>query len=117
MRLLRYIKPYWLFFTFGLLAAIPSGGMEALQAWLAGAGLQKIFVEKHEHMIYYVPVAILVIVTFQGLFRFFEAYNIRYVGAAAIRDLRNELFCHLQKQPPALLSGSELRCFDRSPGQ
>jgi ATP-binding cassette, subfamily B, bacterial MsbA len=99
MRLLRYVKPYWLFFTFGLLAAIPSGGMDALQAWLAGAGLQKIFVEKHEHMIFYVPVAVIAIVTLSGLFRFIESYNIRHVGAAAIRDMRNELFTHLQQQP------------------
>ncbi|MBU6454811.1 MAG: ATP-binding cassette domain-containing protein [Cyanobacteria bacterium REEB67] len=99
MRLLRYVKPYWLFFTFGLLAAIPSGGMDALQAWLAGTGLQKIFVEKHEHMIFYVPVAVIAIVTLSGLFRFIESYNIRHVGAAAIRDMRNELFSHLQQQP------------------
>ncbi|MBS2006799.1 MAG: ATP-binding cassette domain-containing protein [Cyanobacteria bacterium SZAS TMP-1] len=99
MRLLRYIKPYWLFFTFGLLAAIPSGAMDGAIAWLAGAGLDKIFVENRTHMIYFVPLGVLAVALLQGTFRFFEAYNIRYVGAAAIRDLRNELFCHLQKQP------------------
>ncbi|MBS1993302.1 MAG: ATP-binding cassette domain-containing protein [Cyanobacteria bacterium SZAS LIN-2] len=99
MRLLRYIKPYWLFFTFGLLAAIPSGAMDGVIAWLAGAGLDKIFGENRTHMIYFVPLAVLAVALLQGTFRFFEAYNIRYVGAAAIRDLRNELFCHLQKQP------------------
>lgn len=99
MRLLRYIRPYWLHFTFGMLAAIPSGSLDAAIAWLAGQGLQKIFVEKHEHMIYFVPLAVLAVGLLQGTFRFFESYNIRYVGAAAIRDLRNELFCHLQEQP------------------
>jgi subfamily B ATP-binding cassette protein MsbA len=99
MRLLRYIRPYWLFFTFGMIAAIPSGAMDGAIAWLAGQGLQKIFVEKHEHMIYFVPLAVLAVGLLQGTFRFFEAYNIRYVGAAAIRDLRNELFNHLQEQP------------------
>jgi subfamily B ATP-binding cassette protein MsbA len=99
MRLMRYIKPYSWFFAMGVMAAIPSGCMESLQAWLAGQGLQKIFVEKHEHMIYYVPVAVILIVSLQGLFRFFESYNVRHVGAAAIRDIRNELFDHLQKQP------------------
>jgi len=99
MRLLKYIKPYWVFFAFGMIAAIPAGGMDAAIAWLAGQGLQKIFVEKREHMIYFVPLAVLAVGILQGTFRFFEAYNIRYVGAAAIRDLRNELFCHLQKQP------------------
>ncbi len=99
MRLLRYIKPYWLFFAFGLIAAIPAGAMDAAIAWMAGQGLQKIFVEKREHMIYFVPLAVLAVGLLQGIFRFFESYNIRFVGAAAIRDLRNALFCHLQKQP------------------
>ena len=99
LRLLRYIKPYWLHFTFGVLAAIPSGSMDAAIAWLAGEGMQKIFDEHHTHMIYYVPLGVLAVAILQGTFRFFEAYNIRYVGAAAIRDLRNELFLHLQKQP------------------
>ena len=34
-----------------------------------------------------------------AVFRFFESYLVRYVGASAIRDLRNELFTHLEKQP------------------
>jgi subfamily B ATP-binding cassette protein MsbA len=82
-----------------MIAAIPAGAMDAAIAWLAGQGLQKIFVEKHTHMIYFVPLAVLAVGILQGTFRFFESYNIRFVGASAIRDLRNALFCHLQKQP------------------
>lgn len=98
-RLLSYIKPYQLAFAFGLLAAIPSGSMEALMAYLAGQGLQKIIVEGHQELLMWVPLAILLIATIQGIFRFLESYLIRYVGASAIRDLRNELFIHIEKQP------------------
>ncbi|HEY9868972.1 MAG TPA: ABC transporter transmembrane domain-containing protein, partial [Candidatus Obscuribacterales bacterium] len=41
----------------------------------------------------------------QGIFRFLEASCIRYVGAAAIRDLRNELFAHLETQPLLYFQG------------
>lgn len=98
MRLLGYIKPYWFRFAAGLLAAIPSGGMDGAIAWLAGAGLQKIFVENHTGLIYLVPVAVLAVAALQGIFRFLEAFCIRFVGASAIRDLRNELFAHLESQ-------------------
>jgi subfamily B ATP-binding cassette protein MsbA len=99
LRLLKYIRPYWFPFIAGTLAAIPSGGMDGAIAWLAGQGLQKIFVEKHEYLIYYVPLAVLAAAAIQGTFRFIEAYCVRLVGASSIRDLRNELFCHLERQP------------------
>jgi len=98
-RLLSYVRPYWVPFLFGLGAAIPSGGMEGAIAWLAGQGLQQIFVEGREHFIYYLPLGVLVVAALQGIFRFTESYCIRLVGASAIRDLRNELFCHIEKQP------------------
>jgi ATP-binding cassette, subfamily B, bacterial MsbA len=99
IRLLSYIKPYWLPFVFGLLAAIPSGSLDGIIAWLAGQGLQKIFLEGNQHLIYYVPLGVLAVAAVQGLSRFLEAFTIRMVGAAAIRDLRNEVFTHLESQP------------------
>ncbi|SRR5579875_248228 len=98
-RLLRYIRPYWMPFAAGLVAAVPSGGMDGAIAWLAGQGLQRIFMEGHQELIYLVPVAVLIIAALQGIFRFSESFCIRFVGASAIRDLRNQLFEHLEKQP------------------
>jgi subfamily B ATP-binding cassette protein MsbA len=98
-RLLGYVRPYWIPFLSGLGAAIPSGGMEGAIAWLAGQGLQQIFVEGRDHYIYFLPLGVLIVAALQGIFRFTEAYCIRLVGASAIRDLRNELFCHIEKQP------------------
>ncbi len=105
LRMIKYIRPYWFMFVLGLIAAVPSGAMDGAIAWLAGQGLQKIIVEGHEKLIYYVPLAVLIIATSQGVFRFLESYCIRYVGAAAIRDLRDELFRHLEKQPLLYFQG------------
>ncbi len=99
IRLLGYIKPYWVPFAIGLVAAIPSGSLDGIIAWLAGQGLQKIFVDGQQKLIYYVPLAVLAVAALQGFFRFVEAFTVRMVGAAAIRDLRNEVFAHLEKQP------------------
>ncbi len=99
LRLLNYIKPYWVPFVVGIISAVPSGSMDAAIAWLAGQGLQKIIVDGQEKLIYMVPILVLIVAGLQGLFRFLEAWTIRFVGAAAIRDLRNELFCHIESQP------------------
>ncbi|MEZ4491195.1 MAG: ABC transporter transmembrane domain-containing protein [Cyanobacteriota/Melainabacteria group bacterium] len=107
LRLLSYIKPYKVAFVFGLLAAIPSGSMEALMAYLAGQGLQKIIVEGHQELLMWVPAAILLLAALQGLFRFLESYLIRFVGASAIRDLRDELFEHIEGQPLQFHSENE----------
>ncbi|MBS2000838.1 MAG: ATP-binding cassette domain-containing protein [Cyanobacteria bacterium SZAS LIN-5] len=98
-RLLQYIKPYSLPFFIGMVAAIPSGSMDGIIAWLAGEGIQRVFMGSDRHLIYYVPLVVLGVVACQGIFRFIEAYTIRLVGSSAIRDLRNEMFCHLEKQP------------------
>lgn len=105
LRLLGYVRPYWLPFLAGLVAAIPSGALDGAIAWLAGQGLQKIFVEGREHWIYFVPLVVLVFASAQGIFRFLETFCIRYVGASAIRDLRGELFVHIERQPLQYFQG------------
>jgi len=105
LRLLGYIKPYTVMFVIGAIAAVPSGSMDAAIAWLAGAGLQKIIAEHHLEMIYWVPPLVMLIAVLQGFFGFIETYTIKYVGSAAIRDMRNKMFEHLQKQPLMYFQG------------
>ena len=99
VRLLGYLKPYTTAFVIGLIAAVPSGAMDGIIAFLAGQGLQKIIVDGKKELVYLIPIGILIVALAQGVFRFLESYCIRYVGAAAIRDLRNDLFKHLEQQP------------------
>jgi ABC-type multidrug transport system fused ATPase/permease subunit len=65
MRLLQYIKPYSLPFFLGMVAAIPSGSMDGIIAWLAGEGLQRVFIGSDRHLIYYVPLVVLGVVACQ----------------------------------------------------
>lgn len=92
-------------FLAGLAAAVPYGAMDGAIAFLAGQGLQKILVDGRQHLIFFVPLAVLLIASLQGIFRFFETYCIRYVGGAAIRDLRNQVFEHLERQPLLYFQG------------
>lgn len=105
LRLLRYVRPYWFMFALGTLAAIPAGGIDSVIAWMAGEGLQRIFNQHQTHLLGFVPLGVLAVALVQGVSKFFESYCIRYVGASAIRDMRNELFAHLQKQPLLYFQG------------
>lgn len=105
LRLLKYVRPYWYMFGLGLLAAIPAGGIDSVIAWMAGEGLQRIFNQHQTHLLGIVPLGVLAVALVQGVAKFFESYCIRYVGASAIRDMRNELFAHLQKQPLLYFQG------------
>jgi subfamily B ATP-binding cassette protein MsbA len=66
---------------------------------------RKIIAEGQMQYIYWVPPAVMLVAFLQGLFGFIETYTIKYVGASAIRDLRNQLFSHLQKQPLMYFQG------------
>ena len=116
-RLLQYIKPYWWQFLLGLVAAIPYGAMDGAIAYLAGQGLQKIFIDGNQKLIYYVPLAVLVIASSQGLFRFFETFCIRFVGSSAIRDMRNQVFANLERQPLLYFQGQSSGVLNWSHGQ
>lgn len=105
LRLLKYVRPYWFMFALGTLAAIPAGGIDSVIAWMAGEGLQRIFNQHQTHLLGFVPLGVLAVALVQGVSKFFESYCIRYVGASAIRDMRNELFAHLQKQPLLYFQG------------
>ncbi len=83
-------------FLAGMAAAVPYGAMDGAIAYLAGQGLQRIFIEGNQKLIYFVPLAVLLIASSQGIFRYFETYCIRFVGASAIRDIRNQVFKHLE---------------------
>ena len=61
IRLLNYLKPYKVAFVIGLIAAVPSGAMVGIIAFLAGEGLQKILVEGKHSLVYLVPIGVLLV--------------------------------------------------------
>ncbi len=98
-RLLRFVKPYW-----GklLLAAIFMSGSAATNgatAFLVKPVLDKIFFEKNGTMLVIIPIGIILLYFTKGIFDYFQAYLMGFVGQKVITDIRNVLFMHLQRQP------------------
>ena len=54
--------------------------------------LDKIFINKDEHMLYMMPFIIITIYTAKGFGRYIQAYFISYIGQDITRIIRDRLF-------------------------
>ncbi len=97
-RLASYMRPYRFYFAAGILAAVGSGFLEGLSAWLAGQGVQKILVDRQGRLIFLIPLFLLTLAILHGILRFIELYYVRLAGQSAVRDLRNDLFYKIEQQ-------------------
>ena len=97
-RLMGYVKPYRTRF----LAAFVCSGLVALlsgaYAWLAKPVLDDIFIQKNEHMLMVLPLALLGVATLKAVFSYGVGYLMAYVGNRVVADIRQELFQQLMRQ-------------------
>ena len=107
LRLLRYVKPYWKKLCFAMVFMSCVAGTNGLTAYIVKPVLDHIFFEKNATMLYIIPVGVIILYLFKGVFDYFQAYLMGYVGQKVITDIRNQVFRALQRQP--------LSFFDRTP--
>lgn len=107
LRLLRYVKPYWKKLCFAMVFMSCVAATNGLTAYIVKPVLDHIFFEKNATMLYIIPVGVIILYLFKGVFDYFQAYLMGYVGQKVITDIRNQVFRALQRQP--------LSFFDRTP--
>jgi subfamily B ATP-binding cassette protein MsbA len=73
--------------------------MAGAQAYMVKPLLDEIFFNQDRTMLMVVPLIIIGIFLFKGFFSYGYNYLLVKVGQSVIRDLRNELYKHLQSQP------------------
>jgi len=95
LRLLNYVKPYWMWLIVAMLCAGVVSALTATYAWLVKPVLDEIFIKKDTTMLYYLPILIVVVALFKGLFSFSQSYLMQYVGSRIIMDLRKRLYHHI----------------------
>ena len=116
-RLLKYVRPYWLTFTFALVTMVLVAVFETATGallvpifgqFLPGAvgqsetlfDLQR-FVPKEPWYQAWLAISVMLL-TFticKGIAEFFSSYLMAKIGQAAVLDLRRQLYDHLLKQP------------------
>jgi len=107
LRLLRYLKPYWPKLVFAMIFMALVASTNGLTAYIVKPVLDNIFFEKNALMLNIIPFGVILLYLLKGIFDYFQAYLMGFVGQKVITDLRDEIFTALQKQP--------LMYFDKTP--
>jgi ATP-binding cassette, subfamily B, bacterial MsbA len=107
LRLLGFLKPYTGKLVLAMIFMSLVAATNGLTAFVVKPVLDNIFFEKNATMLYLIPFGIILLYLAKGVFDYFQAYFMGFVGQKVITDIRALLFDGLQKQP--------LVFFDRTP--
>ena len=90
-----YYKSYKKEFIIAFIGMVLVSASTAATAYLIKPVLDKIFINKNEHMLYILPIAIIIVYFLKGLGRFLQEYYISFVGEDIVRKIRNKFLNHL----------------------
>ena len=97
IRLYGVLEPYRSKLIIAMVGMVLVAGFNAVQAYMVKPLLDEIFVNKDRVLLNILPLALLAIFLVKGVFYFLYSYILEWVGQCVIRDLRNQLYVHLNK--------------------
>jgi len=95
-RMLAYVRPYKMRLLFAMLFMIIVSSFRGAIAFLVKPALDDIFINKDTTRLAIIPVLVLGVYLFKGVFEFAQSYLMNGVGQRVIRDIRNALYRHMQ---------------------
>src|SRR4030042_1169483 len=95
-RLLKMITPYRAKMILAMIFMSFVSLLTAAQAFLVKPALDDVFLKKDVNMLYLLPLAIIFLFIFKGVFDYGQSYLMNYVGLRVVADLRERLYNHLQ---------------------
>jgi subfamily B ATP-binding cassette protein MsbA len=75
--------------------------MTAGQAYMLKPLIDEIFINQDYFMLQLLPVALVLLFLFKGVFDYFSNYLLQKVGQSVVRDMRNQFYTHIQSLPLA----------------
>jgi subfamily B ATP-binding cassette protein MsbA len=96
-RLLQYVKPYRMKLILAMICMVFVAVCTAGSAWLVQPAMDKIFIDKNMRMLFLIPLLIMGLYVFKGVFYYGQAYLMSYVGQRIVADLREKLYDHIQR--------------------
>jgi len=91
LRLLSYVKRYWLYFLFSILGFLLYSGTQPALAWVTGWLTEAIY-KPDESAKYLIPLTLIVIYFVRGLGSFIGTYFLAKVSENVVHTLRCEIF-------------------------
>jgi ATP-binding cassette subfamily B protein len=106
-RLLGYLRPYWwlVLLAIGILAA--ASALQVVGPWLTKLALDEAIPQGDTHYLGMLGLAYLGVLLLTMVFQYAQSILTTWLGQQVMRDLRTEIFSHLQRQ--------DLRYHDRNP--
>ncbi len=118
-RLLKMVKPYWVKLGLAMICMVFVSLLTASQAFLVKPAFDGVFLKREGippfvkniiiqlhlgdlflkegmEMLLLLPIAIILLFLFKGIFDYGQAYLMNYVGLRIVADLREKLYNHLQ---------------------
>ncbi|MBI3582064.1 MAG: lipid A export permease/ATP-binding protein MsbA [Nitrospinae bacterium] len=95
-RLLGYLRPYMGGFLVASVCMVIVSSTSGGAAFLIQPMLDDIFIKKDSGLLAILPGAIVLVYLVRGLFRYFSSLMMQRIGAMAVRDVRNDLYRHMQ---------------------
>ncbi|MBL6969271.1 MAG: lipid A export permease/ATP-binding protein MsbA [Gammaproteobacteria bacterium] len=99
LRLLKYVRPYKIQFSFAILGMVIFAATEPALPALMQPMLDGSFIEKDETMIVLVPVLLVLLYLVRGIASFATTVGLNWVSNRVIMDLRTEMFQRLLTLP------------------
>ena len=95
-RLLRYVKPYWPRLLTAMIFMGIYSATAGVLAYLMKPAIDDVFIKKNVLMLKLIPCAIIGVIIIKGIADYLQAYFMSFVGLSVIRNIRDELYSHLQ---------------------
>ncbi len=101
LRLLGYVRPYWLVFVLAILFTVFLAATEPAIPYLMQPLMDKAFVERDQQYMFWMPIALLLLYVARGIFGFISRVAFQWVGGKVVLDLRREMFERILTLPTA----------------
>lgn len=95
LRLVKYVRPYWMWLVISAVCAGGVSAMTAALAWLVRPVLDDIFIDKDVNMLFILPGVLVLVGLLKGAFSFCQSYLMEYTGSRVIMDIRRRLYNHI----------------------
>jgi subfamily B ATP-binding cassette protein MsbA len=95
-RLLAYLRPYWLYMLFALLATVGSGALSLVFPWVIQNVIDSVLQQANIELLNQITLALIFVFVLRSLTSLVETYLLNYVGERLIVDVRTQLYRHLQ---------------------
>ncbi|MEF8793151.1 lipid A export permease/ATP-binding protein MsbA [Thiohalorhabdus sp.] len=103
-RLLSYVWPFWPRLAVSIAAMVLVAATTSGVAYLLKPVIDEIFVNKDETLLWLLPLGVIGLYLVKGVANYLQTYLMRWVGQRAMRELRDDLFDRLLRQPMGFFS-------------